>query len=647
MNEYHFAEQLLLRAPARSWREYFVQEQQHLADPLLQAAIYIASPQFYECLKQKQFNVAGLSAKERLTLNKYINRSCFRAIPFGLFAGVSLIHWGEHYEIDLPDIIPAYVKIFPDQGWVATQSTGLLQQEFNENCRYETNPTLYKLLDEYRFVSTEVETGGTKRKYLLQSTDYTLILQELAQYCRTARYAVEVVSKICQLAGCSDAIGADYYSFLREEQFLVVECRPTITGAEHVAALLASPESRVHRSVRSELLQTHLTQLNSLISLEPEHIKTINKQFNDLSTGNPNDDSKNNLYVILNRPLPFGSVPSRYQEHIREGLFALDRLQGNALVPAMDQFARSFQRDFEGQTLDLLYALDPEVGIGYYAEENPPNLLLETLQFGGSDDRDSPFSWTDAQRFLLEKWHSPDFRRGSVIVITEQELRSIKVPQKNEAILGLSVLFRVAGQALYLESAGGVNAPALLGRFTIAGEDIKNAARKMASEIEAANPDVIFAEILHLSGTHTDNVNRRETIWSYEIPITAASSLPAEKQISLDELRIKVVDGYIVLFSEKHNKIVIPRLTSAYNHTIDKLPLFRFLVDVSCQYGQFSLGLDLRQYFPGLTYYPRVTYKRCILFLATWVLTATQIKERSLRKKFKQKRWLFRQRSPA
>lgn len=87
MKEYYFAEHLLLRAPARGWRQYFVGEQQHLDDPYLQSAIYLASPQFFDCLKQKQFKFERLSDREKLTVRKYINRSCFRPIPFGLFNG--------------------------------------------------------------------------------------------------------------------------------------------------------------------------------------------------------------------------------------------------------------------------------------------------------------------------------------------------------------------------------------------------------------------------------------------------------------------------------------------------------------------------------------------------------------------------------
>jgi hypothetical protein len=189
----------------------------------------------------------------------------------------------------------------------------------------------------------------------------------------------------------------------------------------------------------------------------------------------------------------------------------------------------------------------------------------------------------------------------------------------------MSVLFRLAENKTFIESAGGINAPALLGRFTVADEEMANAARNMARQLESQNPDVIFAELLHLADPHTDNVNRRAHIYQYELPLTASSTLPEAQQIHLSDLSVKIVYDMVVLFSEKHRKIVILRLTSAYNHSLNNLPLFRFLADLPYQYGRSSLSLDLRTLFPGLLFYPRVEYKKTILNLATWIVTEKQI----------------------
>ncbi|MDB5122353.1 MAG: hypothetical protein JWP94_482 [Mucilaginibacter sp.] len=626
MEDYFFAEQLLLRMPAKSFSTYHDDEQAHLGNPGLIGAIYLASPLFYHCLEQKAFLYEQLSDKEKVTLQKYINRSCFRSTPFGLFAGVSLINWGDQTKLDVQPIRPDNAVVLPDQAYVLKLSEELLGAELAGGVLFETNPTLYRLLDEYRFITTETDGGDNSRRYLLQSADYSTVLKELAAYCMTARSQGDIVAEICRLANCSAAIGEDYFRFLSAEQFLVRRCRANINGTGYLELLLSQTGRTGKHSRRTISMLQLLCELKNAKALGATYFKNINQTLEQFIAPQAGTSS-NFLNVILNRKMEAGTLCSHWQSPIRDALFALDILCPQEPVPGMANFVRSFQKDFEGQMLSLLYALDPEVGIGYVTDEpEKENQLLETLHIAARRSPDDAHSWTPSHRFLLEKWHNSANAPGAAIRIREDELAGLERRGGNSGMLGLTVLFRIINDQVYLESAGGVNAPALMGRFTVADPEIAAAARRMAREQEAANPGIIFAEILHLSGPHTDNVNRRETIWSYDLPLTAVSTLPEERQIALSDLKIRVENNKVLLYSETRRKVIVPRLSSAYNHSIDKLPLFRFLADISYQYGRTALSLDLRQFFPGLSYYPRVEYKRAILQLATWVLSEKQIK---------------------
>ena len=120
----------------------------------------------------------------------------------------------------------------------------------------------------------------------------------------------------------------------------------------------------------------------------------------------------------------------------------------------MRQFAKSFQKDFEGQSLPLFYALDPEVGIGYYFQ--PPekgNPLVETLRISAKQQQDDRKSGTNIHRFLLEQWHL-SFRNGkSEIDLTEAGLLGLKNNQKEAGFLGASIIFRLAGEVVPLKLA--------------------------------------------------------------------------------------------------------------------------------------------------------------------------------------------------
>jgi thiopeptide-type bacteriocin biosynthesis protein len=627
MTNYFFAEHLLLRMPANSWDTYHFDGQGHLNNLYFNAALYIASPLFYNCLEQKNFQYAELSEKEQLTLQKYLNRFCFRPTPFGLFAGVTLIRWGEQSGFDLNAIRPEDAIIIPDQACVLKIAEELFQNEMKSEGLYEPNPTIYRLLEELRFISTEIDKQDHLRRYLLQSTDYSKVLKGISLFCKVPKSREEMVKEICRLANCTLAIGEDYFEFLIQEQLFVQRYRPNINGPGYLGLLLDHDSLAIKPSVRTLELNQILDGLKTAKVINASWFKQINNRLSESIAPAPGNAKPNHLQVILNRKIDSGTLDMSYKKMISDGLFALNKLCPEETVTGMVQFVKAFQRNFEGQTLDLLYALDPEVGIGYSimapAKEND---LLETLNISPKRKMDHAASWTPAHSFLLALWHNAPGKRVPVIRLEEADLIALHSGPEASNTTGLSVLFRIFNDQLYLESAGGVNSPALMGRFTVADPDIAQAARQIAQRQEADNPDLIFAEILHLAGPHTDNVNRREHVWSYDLPVTAVSTLPEERQLALADLKVRIENNKVILYSEKHRKVVIPRLTSAYNHAIDKLPLFRFLADVPYQYSRFGLEFDLRSFFPGLSYYPRVTYKNTILYLATWIVTEAQIK---------------------
>ena len=627
MMNFLFAEHLLLRMPANSWNTYDEDIQSHLNNRYFKAAIYIASPLFFACLEQKAFKFADLSQKEKLTLKKYLNRFSFRPTPFGLFAGVSLIRWDNETHLYVRAIRPEDVIIMPDQTFVLKLSQELLDNELETAGLYEPNPTLYRLLEELRFISNESNDQDHIRNYLLQSVEYSGILKDLAAYCIVPKSSENIVSEICRLANCSFEIAEDYFQFLTDEQFLVQRFRPNISGPGYLELLLARAEETEKYSQRTFKIERLLGEIKAVKNIEAAYFHQLNGRLSELLFSNLKDSGQNQFNVLLNRKIDSGSLSRDWQGKISDALYALNILCPNEAIPSMEQFVRIFQKDFEGRSLELLYALDPEVGIGYYVSEpDRDNTLLETLNIAPRKDIDNSSKWTAAHSFLLEQWHRAGEHRQAVIRLKEEDLAALNPQADDMEFLGFSVLFRIFNDQVYIESLGGVNAPALMGRFTIGDQEITTAARKIAQQQEADNPEILFAEILHLAGSHTDNVNRREVIWSYDLPVTAASSLPADRQLALADLKIRIENNKVVLYSEKHQKVVIPRLTSAYNHSIDKLPLFRFLADLSYQYGRNGYSLDLRHFFPGLSYYPRIEYKACILELATWVISEVQIK---------------------
>jgi len=622
---YKIANPLILRKPAGTTAGFHLNVAIILSDPHFRASLYIASPGFYATLDG--LAPEHLSAKQRLTIYKYYNRFCYRPTPFGLFSSVTLLSFNNSSPA------PAYPSIYEVSTHLSqAYDLKIGQQYIDEYLRpvmdYEPNPTLYRVLKEYRFIITSLDEDYKKREYLLQSIGYTKTLDKIIRFCRTGRRGEDLILYIAAEAECTLDEASEYFGFLTDVQILLYKKRPNITGPAFTELL----EKEYLQVLLKPALSTALSQANGRLDLKNlpgcyDRFKQLGQAV-ELTVSPERKPYNTDHFNIQLGAEPDGEtcLPG-WKEQLRDGIFALSCLTQEQPLQAMMNFVRAYQKHFEGRQIPLLMALDPEAGLGYQHPLNEPlNPLLETLVITPHQEKQDHLHWTSAHSFLLNCWHQCEGEGIDEIIITDEGLASLEQTQPFQT-LGQSILFRQANEHLYIESIGGTNAPALAGRFTASFSTIKEAALQISREQESLNPGVIFAEILHLSDTHVDNINRRAQLYSYEIPLTAASVLPKEQQLQLSDLYVHVTGNKVYLFSSKHGKMVIPRLTSAYNHSINQLPLFRFLADLPYQYGSSGFSLDLSHFFPGLHFYPRITYRQVILHLATWVLREKQIRQ--------------------
>ena len=621
---YLFSKHILLRAPVKRPEDYPATNQLFLEDPVFRSAVYLASPAFFSTLERHNFQAGNLTEKEVTTLRKYINRYCFRPIPFGLFASVSLIRWtaDPNFEDTEQNTFIASLQI--SQACQILLGQDLMDHELKEHTCYEGNPSLYRFLNEYRFFRTSLDENVEKRDYMLQSIAFSRLLKDLLAWTGEGRTLKEIACHIAQAAECTLTAADEYADFLVDAQLLVSRLRPNITGISYINRLAHQPQ--LLSSKKQSIIAQILTSL-ATTPLRPDALDELNSQLKRVLTGQQAALQNNQLNVILQKTSTNPGLETCYQDSLRDGLYALDRLSAADRIPAMDRFITIFQQHFEGQTIPLLNALDPETGIGYQ-DETPEqnNALLETLHLPYKAKPASAEEWSAARSLLLKCWLRDNQGQRMVINLGQEDLKKLKAPD-DQPFLGMSVLFRIIDKHVFIENAGGSNAPALMGRFSVGNEAITEAAREMARHVEKQNPHLIFAELLHLADPHVDNVNQRQCFYRYELPIIAVSTQPKDRQLELSDLYVRMEQHKVVLFSKKHGKAVVPRLSSAYNHSLNKLPLFRFLADLPYQYSRFNLSLDLRQYFPDQDFYPRVVYRKAILCLATWIISDRDLED--------------------
>lgn len=612
---------LLLRTPAYPYTAYATADLRKLLhDPYFQAALQLASLSLFRALEAAEFHYDTLAPKVKSSLARYLNRMCFRPTPFGLFAGFSLASWGaatrQPLQLDEGATQVHLCLVFAETLQLAE---ALLAAELAPSQRYRPNRTLYKVPGGFRYLRFEEE--AQQRKFSVASLTRDRLLQDVLRFCRKGLSRQAIVDFVSQQAGVETEESAAYVEQLIDVQVLVTELNVNITGPDYLMRLLTRCARQGVDTPRTRRLAELLHELRAAgdAAACPRHV------LQRLQAGP--EQFKKKVYANLEKKLAASQLCDAYQKKILEAMRCLQLLVPQAAPSGLKDFVRAFEKKFEGRAVPLLVALDPELGVGYgeLAVSYQTPKLLKGLSFAGPDAGTQVVEWSAAHALLLERWQAAG-PYPAAICLTEQDLERLPVGEGTQALPpSAAVLFRVLGEQVYIEQAGGVSAAALLGRFTPLNPSLETMAREIAQAEEQANPEVVFAEIAHVSDAHTANIDRRAAIRSYEIPVLVASTLPEERQIHLSELWVQVEGGAVVLWSERLQKVVVPRLGSAFNFVRDELAVFRFLCDLQYQGIQSNFSLDLSRFFPKLRYYPRVAYQSAILQLASWHLGKEQL----------------------
>jgi len=613
MQRYNFFPVTILRTPAFSFKDYStIKLRKILKNSYFQQALLIASSVIFRELEKVDFDFEKLNPKEKNTVQKYFNRICFRPTPFGAFSVFSVADWGQHHYIEVKKQRIHLTKSFAEEvlaGQVFRQSAGRNQ------LKYKANQTIYESAGELRYLAATANYDNTAFEFSIKSVTNIPQLKKLLLFSATER----LYSELLEFLTGSEKIDSGEARRMLEElidiQFFTDNLMPNITGRDYLERISAAfgPDHHL-RDFKSTILPV----LNSQIS--PGNSRLLNNSITDA----------NKVYVNT-EGIPGGSLNTIYQATIIKALNCLYCL--NAKLPAagnLTGFIAAYVKKFDGQTLPLLYVLDPETGIGYQdlADNSQGKELIQEINWTTKSKKELITHWSTAHSLLLKKWHHPAPGSKSVIKLEESDLALFRDEIKEaQTPPSISVIFRISNSKVLIESAGGASASALIGRFTPFNKQNSALGEAITQQESDANPGVIFAEIAHICNFHTANINRRSNIYKYEIPVLTDSTVPADFQIPLSDLYISVINGEVILYSQKNNKRVIPRLSSAFNYSKNDLSVFRFLCDLQHQGISSNLNFDLSTYFPDLNYYPRVEFLNSILHLATWRISKDEFKK--------------------
>lgn len=593
--------------------------------PLLQEAVFLASPELHAEM-MKWLPATDNSLKLPLALYRYLLRMSTRCTPFGLFAGCATgyIHAGAT-QLPAP-ALPQHQRVARLDMAYLSELMGELTRlpDIGSQLRYFPNSSLYHSGDKYRYF--EYHLRDKRRHYFLSAfsqNHYTAALLAAAGKGADLSGLTAVLTDM----DIPDTEARAFIEALTDNQILVPALSPQITGGDNLDKLIGS--LRALNPVPA--CMPALLEVQQLLQQSPRGVSRYQEVIHILASAFPSVSTKDPIQVDLF----FQHAPVHLAETVTNTLLQrLERLRvfsSSGAGSDLQQFKQQFLQQYDQREIPLMMALDSESGIGYgvatgeYASYTP---LIDDLVMPAGKQNDT-VKWNAQTKFVLKHFISSRASQAAVISLTDEDLDELATdPNKPElppflclmgSLMANSAVALDSGDFRFLlKACHGPNALALMGRFAAGNPQLENLLRDFTRKEQLLEKNRLLAEIVHLPEGRTGNVLLRPSLYDYEIPFLGKSSVPEDFQLPVSDLLVSVRDNRVVLRSQRWQKEVLPRLTSAHNFTRG-LSAYKFLCDLQ-QQDAFSLQWNwgILQEEPFL---PRVVYQQVILERARWYVT--------------------------
>ncbi|MBV7529437.1 lantibiotic dehydratase [Chitinophaga sp. sic0106] len=578
-------------------------------------ALYLASSDFYgQVQKYRNGELTDPRAISKLewSLLKYYTRSCYRCTPFGIFAAGSTGVVGEQTVVHFSEQgMQRHVRL--DMAYLYDVMTELLKSpEVKQQSVFVPNKTIYASGNRLRYIEVRYASNGMKSHTIAEIEQDEMISYLLSATMAGCRYS-DIVALVREQGYDQTESGA-YVDTLIENQLLVMELEPNVTGSSYLEELLEKlREMKVTHPMMAGLVNIHALAgaIKGDAGLAPYlHLR---RQVNELFV--PRQDNQV-FQVDASRPCTINTLDSNIVINVKRALRAVSRLGTSGTATGkVNAFREAFIKKYDRQSVPLLKALDPDIGIDY--KKLPAVDTLMPLQ-------------EQISRYKMEKLLEAKLHQQQEIVMTDEALEKFPLPAASELPDSMYVMFKLTETDILLSAAAGPSAANLLGRFCHMDAQLEDWVKAVLKEEEQLHPDKIFAEIVHLPQPRIGNILTRPHMRVYEIPFLARSSRPQEQQLSLQDLYLKVEDERVVLFSRSLGKEVVPRLSSAHNFSSDAtLPVYNFLCDLQFQGLRSVVGWSWERMSQD-SFLPRVRYENVILSPATWHISAGEVTREKL-----------------
>ncbi len=589
-----------------------------LLRPEVREALFLASPSLEGDLEfwlREPESERG--HRLELALSRYYQRMCGRSTPFGTCAGFSTGTTGSSTRLHLQSRREYRRHSRPDTRFLSG-ALAVLQAQLAPHLRYRPNSSLYEAGGRLRYVESRVQEDKTSWfSSAIEKTDELLSTLGRAEAGKNARELAEALVH-------DDITPEDASAYIDEliaAQVIVPDLACRITGAEPLSELLANMNSckDTPAGTALELLQSELISMDREgLGHPPQRYRTLAEQIEVIPSKR---DLSKTFQVDLVKPASEAILGEEVIAEIARGVQWLRRLLRPPSASALTRFRDAFLERYEEREVPLLEALDEECGIGFRRETNLT--------------RDRWVEWGSREDWLLRKLSEAISSGAQEVVLKPAEIEALGIDQQPPLSDAFWVMATIAADSeealnqgryqILLHGAGGPSGASLLGRFCHADDFLCEAVRRHLRDEEAAKPDAVFAEIVHLPEPRIGNVLERPVLRKYEIIYLGHSGAPIEHQIPISDLWLSVRAGKLFLRSARLGRQVLPRLTTAHNYSASCLPVYRFLCELA-QDGGFH-GAWHWGPFQSAPFLPRIRCGRVVFSRAQWNLEREELRE--------------------
>lgn len=604
--------------------------------PFIREAIFVASAPLHQELtklieSQNTNSAPKKSDKVLEAFFKYLVRMSSRSTPFGLFSSCSVGKIDEKTSLIVDAALRRKTQI--DTSVLFNFYNELnSRNDIRENTKYYSNNTIYQIGNKYRYIDRQIKPEKTL--FSISSVKKYPILEHLLSLSKNGLCFKDSIS-ILEKLDYSAAEAKEFVNDLIDANLLVSELdvmlsmNPGDTNELISSDIIKSFDRSISDGVN--YIKQSLNELDSNDYNDIARYERVYRQIAGISNSTQSYDSI--LQVDLSRKAEKLCLG---KEILRELEDVIDFYIENSTFypkPPMEEFKKAFFERYEYREMPLSLVLDPDIGLGYplnYGQSDNPQKLIKTLEA------------LIKQNYKNEPTESiSDVLKGKLLDTSQRQITLDNIKQKKSDKRHLPdtlyIFFQIiknegAKPLLYVKGigAGGAN---LLSRFTHLDSDIATLVKEITDKEAEMNSSAIVAEIIHLPpNARVGNILRREHIRSYEIGYFTRTNVKNDFQIPVSDIMLSIKDNELFLRSKKHDKQIIPKLTTAHNFYNDTLPVYKFLCDFQNRstFGGFELNFgEIKKLSDSL---PRVCLGSTILSLATWKVRHEELAELQISK---------------